>query len=153
MSHRSIAQVFYCTFLSCGIFLGCLDSSFTAGFAGQLGLNHTIDVVKPQSIDIFRGISIAKVACGGHHTLFLTADNQLFACGGNSHGQLGLGHTQNIHAPQRIEAFVNKRILDFDCARHHSIVLTADKEVYTFGNNEYGEMCGFLRLHPLLLAA
>ena len=30
------------------------------------------------------------VACGGHHTLFLSHHNDIFSVGSNSHGQLGL---------------------------------------------------------------
>lgn len=31
------------------------------------------------------------VACGGHHTLFLDVNGQLFGCGSNEDGQLGTG--------------------------------------------------------------
>lgn len=33
---------------------------------------------------------VREVACGQHHTVVITRDNQLFAWGDNKHGQLGI---------------------------------------------------------------
>ena len=40
-------------------------------------------------------IDIRAIAAGGSHSLLLTARGELFACGFNEYGQLGLGHHEN----------------------------------------------------------
>ncbi len=49
---------------------------------------------------------VTQVAAGHHHTLFLTESGNVWACGRNSRGQLGLGSKAGSFAtiPQRLEA-------------------------------------------------
>ena len=62
------------------------------GFAenGRLGLgvDRSIAISKPTQI---RGLpTMVSVACGGAHTLFLSADGRVYACGDNTFGACGL---------------------------------------------------------------
>ena len=69
---------------------------------GGLGLGHTKQINSPQKNDSLSGI----VAIGGgnaHYTVFLDNAGNIFTCGGNQYGQLGLGDTQDRHTPQRVE--------------------------------------------------
>ena len=51
----------------------------------MLRLNvHTDQISRLQHVDV------AKIAAGGSHSLFLTHKGQLWCCGSNSSGQLGL---------------------------------------------------------------
>jgi alpha-tubulin suppressor-like RCC1 family protein len=43
--------------------------------------------------------NVIKIAAGHEHSLFLTADEKVYACGQNDQGQLGLGHTNNVNIP------------------------------------------------------
>ena len=49
---------------------------------------------------------VTQVAAGHHHTLFLTESGNVWACGRNSRGQLGLGSKAGSFAtiPQRLDA-------------------------------------------------
>ena len=49
---------------------------------------------------------VVKTATGHHHTLFLTQSGNVWACGSNKRGQLGLGSKAGSHAstPQLLEA-------------------------------------------------
>ena len=49
---------------------------------------------------------VVKAAAGHHHTLFLTQSGDVWACGRNSRGQLGLGSKAGNHAmtPRLLEA-------------------------------------------------
>jgi len=46
---------------------------------------------------------VSKVACGGYHTLVLTTENELFACGANNQGECGSGGTTDISTFRQIE--------------------------------------------------
>jgi alpha-tubulin suppressor-like RCC1 family protein len=46
-------------------------------------------------------LQVVDVAAGGWHSVFVTRPGELFACGDNRHGQLGLGHKETIALPAR----------------------------------------------------
>jgi len=61
---------------------------------GQLGLGDKEDRKHWTPIGELND-SIIQIAAGGNHTLVLTQRGQLFTCGANTVGQLGLGNTQH----------------------------------------------------------
>lgn len=40
---------------------------------------------------------------GNHHSFFLNDKGHVYSWGLNNHGQLGLGHKENISMPERIK--------------------------------------------------
>ena len=53
---------------------------------------------------------LKAIGCGEYHLLVVTrADADLYACGLNSYGQLGLGHTDN---KTRLEVVEDLRVRD-----------------------------------------
>ena len=70
-------------------------------FAGQLGLGHNEPGVNQltqiQLPAAFVDDPIQQVIAGGAHTLVLTKAGQLWGCGWNDSGQLGLGHNNIVH--------------------------------------------------------
>ncbi|KAJ7412482.1 Secretion-regulating guanine nucleotide exchange factor [Willisornis vidua] len=65
---------------------------------GQLGLGHKEDVLVPQALkDVScKRQDIASIAGGGGHSAVITGGGQLFVCGHNKDGQLGLNHTEDV---------------------------------------------------------
>src|SRR3990167_7745542 len=68
---------------------------------GELGMGHTTQINSPQKNNNLSGI----VAVGGgdyNYSVFLDYTGSVFTCGSNQHGQLGLGDTEDRHAPQKV---------------------------------------------------
>lgn len=53
---------------------------------GQLGLGHIEDRSLPSIIDSLNGKKVVSVGCGQYHTVFATAEGELYSCGRNDSG-------------------------------------------------------------------
>ena len=51
---------------------------------------------------------------------------------------LGHGDEQNQWQPEKIEAFAGRRVVAASAGQHHSLALTADGAVFTWGKGEQG---------------
>ena len=96
------------------------------------------------------------VSCGGAHTMAVTAVGHAWTCGYNDDGQLGVGDTAKRLGFTRVDAgqLGGARIVMAACGLCHSLVMSAEGGVWTFG---YGRGLGLNdeqdRLVPTLLAA
>jgi regulator of chromosome condensation len=84
---------------------------------------------------------VVRVAAATHHTLFLTDDNIVLACGRGASGRLGLGDEKDSFTP-KIVPFFNSLpngdiVVDIACGEAHSIATTRDGNLYTWG---YGDL-------------
>jgi hypothetical protein len=82
---------------------------------------------------------VKTVACGTEHTLFLTNSKKVYACGENSHGQLGIGNKKNSFLPVKIMLLENITIQKI-CAKDFSAALTEFGELYQWGNPKKGQL-------------
>lgn len=74
------------------------------------------------------------MACGRNHTLFLSEHKKIYACGDNSHGQLGVGNKKNSLLPLKIMLLDNIFIKKI-CAKDFSAALTETGELYLWGDS------------------
>ena len=108
---------------------------------GQLGMNHNNN--RNTFINVpFPGINVPKqVVAGRNHTMILTDDGTVFACGANEYGQLGLGHTNMINTFTQVPALpggkVAKQVIAGD---YHTMILAEDGTVFACGANSYGQL-------------
>lgn len=109
----------------------------------------------PTKINGLLGKKVVKVAAGDMFSFFVVDENgdtEVFGCGLNSRGQLGLGyltHVTDIIKVQNISNFVFKDqksgkvrpvgIKDIQCGAEHCLALMDVGAVYSWGANEYGE--------------
>src|SRR5208282_76466 len=89
---------------------------------------------------LFYELFNVKVSCGYNHTC-LVFDKQLYACGSNEYGQLGLGHNQNQNSLQKLNLPVVKKII---CGGAHSIAVTGEEKVR---NAPFSNPLGKMREH------
>uniref|UniRef100_A0AAR2II49 Uncharacterized protein n=1 Tax=Pygocentrus nattereri TaxID=42514 RepID=A0AAR2II49_PYGNA len=68
---------------------------------GQLGLGKAVALqVVPALVQALTGVPVIQISAGGAHTLALTSSAQVFCCGANSAGQLGLKRTdEKVNSP------------------------------------------------------
>jgi E3 ubiquitin-protein ligase HERC4 len=123
---------------------------WTVGCAndGRLGLGPGVrsDVISPVQIHpkTFNYERVTKVSCGGTFTLFLTEENNIFACGWNSYGQLGLNsNVTSVYTVQQVKTpveLLRQKIKEIVCGACHTVFLTENDEAWAVGWNTYGQL-------------
>ena len=81
-------------------------------------------------------------ACGFTHTLVVTQDGALWACGDGGDGQLGLNDKGNRRRFQRVGAgaFGGARVVAAAAGGEHSAAVTEDGALWTWGCGEHGRL-------------
>ncbi|KAG3119350.1 hypothetical protein PI124_g2498 [Phytophthora idaei] len=133
--------------------------SWGLGEMGQLGRkvdaemkdpkgDYRVDMVytehlQPKPVTLGNGpLPVVKaIGCGSYHSMFsLSSNGYLYTCGLNNYGQLGIGNTENCTELQLVEDLSSKNVAFVDGGTHHSVVLTNDGDVYTFGRADSGQL-------------
>ena len=109
----------------------------------------------PKLVAALKYVKLTLAACGDVHTLVLSEDGAIYCFGGGSFGQLGLGVIKNLPVdvddcpfmpvPKQIENLRKLKIVYIGCGDSHSIALTHNGEVYSWG----AAACGQLGLEEL----
>ena len=76
---------------------------------------------------------VVQVAAGAHHTLALTASNELYAWGRGSSGQLGHGEKEHLAVPRVVDGI--GAVAGMAGGGGHSLVITEEGRVLAFGCN------------------
>ncbi|XP_051566249.1 transcriptional regulator ATRX-like [Myxocyprinus asiaticus] len=114
---------------------------FGSNSRGQLGLVTKGPATKPICVKALKVERIQFVACGTDHTLVSTLQGEVFATGGNSDGQLGLGHCNDSISFQRLHPFCDSApIRLLSAGNHTSAVLTEDGRLFLWGDNSVGQL-------------
>ena len=107
---------------------------------GQLGLGYG-DYKNTLTKLNWTGGAVKQIACGADHTFVLTQDNQLWACGDNLGGQLGLGDRENKNKNILTKLnWTGGAIKQIDCAGSYTFVLTEDNQLWACGSNRNGQL-------------
>lgn len=108
---------------------------------GQLGHGNTAMYRAPKKVSYFDGIAVSQVACGEDFTVILTLSGEVYSCGSNYYGCLGVGDTNDdALTPVRIDSLDNIPIHNIACGDSHVVALTKEKNIYTWGCGEYGRL-------------
>lgn len=76
---------------------------------------------------------IASLEFGKHHIAFVTTQGKLFMMGQGTKHELGLGDSiTEAKVPTEVEGF--GPVVQVKCGEHHTIALTADGKVWTWGD-------------------
>lgn len=135
--------------------------SWGANANGQLGLGRTDDQWRPVRIrdlehqmDAVGEHAVSSIACGARHSLVVSSVGlqpgscRFFSFGSNAGGQLGIGETHAAEGhirtlPQCVHTLSDvrdMRVVQVVAASCHSLALTQVGEVYSWGDNAWGQV-------------
>ena len=111
-------------------------------YEGCLGNGITTDCKVPQltkvEIEDIKDMTPAE-SVQDNRTYILKNDNTLWACGGNTYGQLGLGHTDNVTGFKKTLDNV-KCISSRYFGNEASFAIKNDNTLWVCGDNYYGQL-------------
>lgn len=90
---------------------------------------------------------IVQVVAGWGHSAVLTRSGDLYTCGRNAQGQLGLGDPVGFKKNERGHPYLSTftrvdtvPIAQISCGGEHSVAISTKGEVYTFGKGHHGQL-------------
>ena len=114
------------------------------GKFGRLGHNQERNSLFPRLLESLSREHLKnpkQIACGGFHTAVVTDDGCVYTFGGGEHGQLGHGDKINKLKPTLVQALTDTcRITQITCGWSHSVALSEDGQVWTWGNGDHGKL-------------
>jgi len=123
--------------------------SWGANANGQLGNGRISDCAVPTKVQKLPTQGLVSMACGAQHTLVVTDDgHKVWAFGSNTQGQLGQGNrSMNEEKVRVFPALIqtlsnqaNRAIVQVVAAANHSLALSKNGEVFSFGSNTFGQL-------------
>ncbi|XP_040893624.1 probable E3 ubiquitin-protein ligase HERC4 [Toxotes jaculatrix] len=115
---------------------------------GQLGLGDTTDRHTPTSVHCLNLKKTVHISCGVDHTAILTKHGAVFTFGSGHYGQLGHNSFSHELRPRLVAELLGANVTQIACGRHHTLVLTDSKKVYSFGCREQGQLGHGEESHP-----
>jgi alpha-tubulin suppressor-like RCC1 family protein len=111
---------------------------------GQLGLGSTTTMSTATQVTDLTGYSTIQVSCALGHCLVLMKDGTVWSWGANEHAQLGDGTTttaKTLRKPYKIMGILSiKKSVAVCAATYHSMALSSDGQIYSWGDNTYGQL-------------
>ncbi|XP_067366528.1 inhibitor of Bruton tyrosine kinase isoform X2 [Channa argus] len=112
------------------------NTNFSLGHGNQESRTH------PELVDVFArtGVYIKQVVLCKFHSVFLSQKGQVFTCGHGQGGRLGHGDEQTYLVPRMVEGLMSHHCSRVAAAEDHTVVLTEEGYVYTFGLNTFHQL-------------
>jgi alpha-tubulin suppressor-like RCC1 family protein len=109
--------------------------------AGALGLGSYSDASTPRKVaGLLADHKISSIAAGGKHSVALSTNGKLFSWGGGELGRLGTGESVNALSPVAVGGLDDEIIVQVDAGASHTAALTSEGLVYTWGQNDNGQL-------------
>ena len=87
--------------------------------------------------EIFKPISISA---GNYHSMAIGDDGELYTWGENSYGQLGTGDKTTVYKPTKVTLANGIKPKTISAGGSYSMAIGEDGELYTWGDNSYGQL-------------
>uniref|UniRef100_A0A3Q0S2K7 Secretion regulating guanine nucleotide exchange factor n=1 Tax=Amphilophus citrinellus TaxID=61819 RepID=A0A3Q0S2K7_AMPCI len=108
---------------------------------GQLGQGHVEDQASPRlsNIAALQNRAVRAISGGGGHSVVITESGEVFVCGQNNRGQLGLGRNTEISTLQHCPV-LNRRVTSVACGWDFTLLLTDCGQLLACGSNAFGQL-------------
>ena len=117
--------------------------SFGSNYFGELGDKNTSFETQVSPPRVIQNLpTIVQVFCGFKFTICLDEHGFMWAFGLNDYGQLGILQKDtetSISTPHRITGI--PPVKNISCGLEHTLVITNDDNLWSFGNNSFGQLC------------
>ncbi|TTA40553.1 Inhibitor of Bruton tyrosine kinase [Bagarius yarrelli] len=112
------------------------NTNFSLGHGNQESRHN------PEIVDLFARtrVYVKQVVVCKFHSVFLSQKGQVYTCGHGQGGRLGHGDEQTYLVPHIVEGLASHHCSQVAAARDHTVVLTEEGHVYTFGLNTYHQL-------------
>lgn len=115
------------------------------GDKGATGLQYPGQATTPaRALTAPVGETFIQVAAGGWSGMALTDMGKVYVWGNNQYGNLGLGDNLNRKYPtlntNLLPATLGAQVTYITMAEQHSLFMTGTKELYSTGNNTFGQL-------------
>ncbi|MBN3294900.1 NEK9 kinase, partial [Amia calva] len=113
-----------------------------AKMVGQLGHGDQASYRQPRRVERLQGKAIRQVACGADFTACVTDEDQMYMFGSDYYGCIGVDNELGMEVlePVLLEFFLSRPVRQVCCGDNHVVVLTQDREVYSWGCGEHGRL-------------
>ncbi|CAM6090961.1 unnamed protein product [Calypogeia fissa] len=123
---------------------------------GQLGIGDTQPRALPVLVKKLVGLNLVDIAAGGWHSMALTTSGEVYGWGRGEHGRLGFDEDKSSKlVPAQIQLLAHETIIQISCGGTHSVALTDDGRMFSFGRGDHGRLGDGRRVttgHPLEVA-
>ena len=109
---------------------------------GQLGLGTSDYSAHSTFTQVTTNINndVSQISGGSNHTIILKNDGNLWCCGYNNRGQLGLGDTTDRTTFTQITTNISNDVSQISGGGYHTIILKNDGSLWCCGRNNYGQL-------------
>jgi alpha-tubulin suppressor-like RCC1 family protein len=112
--------------------------TFGYNYDGQLGDETTKERNNPTKVNLLS--SAIGLYCGYSHTACVMTNGDVYTFGYNGYGQLGDGTTTERNIPTKVNLPSGVSAIGVSCGAYHTACIMSNGDVYTFGNNWYGQL-------------
>ena len=106
----------------------------------------------PQIIETIKEVKMIDIVCGKYHNISIDNNGNVFSWGNAQYGQLGIKNILNLKKnedncyycpiPYKLKQLKEKNIyiMKAACGDEHSLLLSTEGKIYSFGSNKYGQL-------------
>jgi tRNA A-37 threonylcarbamoyl transferase component Bud32 len=114
----------------------CWGNNFWSQLGNGRKDENPVQENNPELNELLSDLNITGIKCGSRHSLALTQSGEVYAWGSNYWGQIGCGDNFDKSIPTKLKALNDIKIKMISCGYNHSMALTENGCVYSWGRNE-----------------
>jgi len=110
----------------------------------ELYVLRTKPIEITENFNLLSNEKVVKIVSGESHGLMYTTYNRILSWGHNSYGQLGINSLIECSTPiditNKFNLQTNEKVNHIVTGKYHSLLVTSNNRVFTWGDNTYGQL-------------